>query len=53
MIKKPYMLLKMNFSDFKNHYPIIVSMLQRIQPFALANAAELKNTVSLDSAVLK
>lgn len=47
------MLLRMNFSDFKNHYPVIVSMLQRIEPFALANVAELKNTVSLDSAVLK
>lgn len=47
------MLIRTDFCDFKNHYPVIVSMLHKIEPFALANIAELKNTTSPDSAVSK
>lgn len=53
MIKKIYMLIRKDFSEFKNHCPLIVSMLHKTESFSLANAEELKNTASLDSAVSK
>lgn len=36
------MVLRTDFSDLKNDYPVIFSMLPKTEPFALTNVAELK-----------